>query len=171
MAFIGRKGHLVNMFPLTFIEVGNILSHPIMEPSDDIDTATTSAPTLTALTTQASLTTIAQQQLQQQLQHVATTMDVIWKNSLTLENITQINLIGGSSSFSNSGSGAMGSGVNAMDGFDTDSTFMYTPPMQRPETIFITILFLLIFVVGVLGNGTLVIIFFRHRSMRNIPNT
>ncbi|CAD7012965.1 unnamed protein product [Ceratitis capitata] len=54
---------------------------------------------------------------------------------------------------------------------DIDAASDYVPPEQRPETYIITVLFALIFIVGVLGNGTLVIIFFRHRSMRNIPNT
>ncbi|XP_013117461.2 neuropeptide CCHamide-2 receptor [Stomoxys calcitrans] len=57
------------------------------------------------------------------------------------------------------------------DGLANDTGIGYVPSIQRPETIFVTILFTLIFIVGVLGNGTLVIIFFRHRSMRNIPNT
>ncbi|KAL5288617.1 hypothetical protein ACFFRR_009073 [Megaselia abdita] len=47
----------------------------------------------------------------------------------------------------------------------------YIPYGQRPETYIVPVVFLIIFVVGVIGNGTLVIIFFRHRSMRNIPNT
>lgn len=47
----------------------------------------------------------------------------------------------------------------------------YVPVLDRPETYIVTVLYTLIFIVGVLGNGTLVIIFFRHRSMRNIPNT
>lgn len=47
----------------------------------------------------------------------------------------------------------------------------YVSLMDRPETYLVIVLFTLIFIVGVLGNGTLVIIFFRHRSMRNIPNT
>ncbi|XP_043066666.1 neuropeptide CCHamide-2 receptor isoform X2 [Drosophila bipectinata] len=47
----------------------------------------------------------------------------------------------------------------------------YVPVLERPETYIVTVLYTLIFIVGVLGNGTLVIIFFRHRSMRNIPNT
>ncbi|VEN36593.1 unnamed protein product [Callosobruchus maculatus] len=47
----------------------------------------------------------------------------------------------------------------------------YTPYDQRPETYIVPILFFIIFVVGVLGNGTLVIIFLRHRAMRNVPNT
>ncbi|XP_017481734.1 PREDICTED: neuropeptide CCHamide-2 receptor-like [Rhagoletis zephyria] len=57
------------------------------------------------------------------------------------------------------------------DDADIDPASDYVPPEQRPETYIITVLFALIFIVGVLGNGTLVIIFFRHRSMRNIPNT
>jgi hypothetical protein len=47
----------------------------------------------------------------------------------------------------------------------------YIPYNKRPETYIVPILFVLIFVVGVLGNGTLVLIFIRHRNMRNTPNT
>lgn len=47
----------------------------------------------------------------------------------------------------------------------------YTPYDQRPETYIVPVLFAIIFVVGVLGNGTLVVIFLRHRAMRNVPNT
>jgi hypothetical protein len=47
----------------------------------------------------------------------------------------------------------------------------YIPYNKRPETYIVPILFVLIFVVGVLGNGTLVLIFMRHRNMRNTPNT
>ncbi|XP_060535165.1 neuropeptide CCHamide-2 receptor-like isoform X2 [Cylas formicarius] len=56
---------------------------------------------------------------------------------------------------------------------DNDSTIEidYTPYEERLETYIVPILFLIIFVVGVLGNGTLVVIFLRHRSMRNVPNT
>jgi len=54
----------------------------------------------------------------------------------------------------------------------TNSTpIPYIEYSQRPETYIIPILFALIFVVGVLGNGTLVLIFIRHRNMRNVPNT
>ncbi|XP_067633447.1 neuropeptide CCHamide-2 receptor [Eurosta solidaginis] len=64
------------------------------------------------------------------------------------------------------------SDVNEIDDdTEIDPATDYVPPDQRPETYIITVLFALIFIVGVLGNGTLVIIFFRHRSMRNIPNT
>lgn len=47
----------------------------------------------------------------------------------------------------------------------------YTPYSERPETYIVPVVFAIIFVVGVLGNGTLVVIFMRHRAMRNIPNT
>ncbi|XP_068913970.1 neuropeptide CCHamide-1 receptor isoform X1 [Tenebrio molitor] len=47
----------------------------------------------------------------------------------------------------------------------------YIPYNERPETYFVPVLFFLIFIVGVLGNGTLVVIFLRHRTMRNVPNT
>lgn len=47
----------------------------------------------------------------------------------------------------------------------------YTPYENRPETYIVPVLFAIIFVVGVLGNGTLVVIFLRHRAMRNVPNT
>ncbi|XP_057652476.1 neuropeptide CCHamide-1 receptor [Diorhabda carinulata] len=44
------------------------------------------------------------------------------------------------------------------------------PYKERPETYFVPILFFIIFVVGVVGNGTLVAIFIRHKNMRNVPN-
>lgn len=57
-----------------------------------------------------------------------------------------------------------GSGVNSTE-------VPYTPYEYRPETYIIPIVFAIIFIVGVLGNGTLVIVFLRHRTMRNVPNT
>lgn len=47
----------------------------------------------------------------------------------------------------------------------------YTPVAYRPETYIVPVLFAVIFLIGVLGNGTLVLIFARHRNMRNVPNT
>ncbi|XP_044759706.1 neuropeptide CCHamide-1 receptor-like isoform X2 [Coccinella septempunctata] len=47
----------------------------------------------------------------------------------------------------------------------------FIPLSERPETYFVPILFFVIFVVGTLGNGTLVWIFMKHRTMRNVPNT
>lgn len=45
------------------------------------------------------------------------------------------------------------------------------PYPDRPETYYVPVLFAIIFLVGVVGNGTLVVIFIRHRTMRNVPNT
>lgn len=47
----------------------------------------------------------------------------------------------------------------------------YRPYGERPETYIIPVIFSIIFVVGVVGNGTLIVIFLKHRAMRNIPNT
>ncbi|CAO1360169.1 unnamed protein product [Diamesa serratosioi] len=47
----------------------------------------------------------------------------------------------------------------------------YKPYDQRLETYLVPVIFALIFIVGVIGNGTLIFIFFRHRAMRNVPNT
>lgn len=61
-----------------------------------------------------------------------------------------------------------------MDQFEAtteDPDDSYTPYYQRLETYIVPVLFFIIFVVGVLGNGTLVVIFLRHRAMRNVPNT
>ncbi|CAF4878906.1 unnamed protein product [Pieris macdunnoughi] len=51
---------------------------------------------------------------------------------------------------------------------DTES---YKPYSQRPETYIVPILFAFIFIIGVVGNGTLVAVFVRHKAMRNVPNT
>lgn len=47
----------------------------------------------------------------------------------------------------------------------------YKPYDERPETYIVPFIFSIIFIVGVVGNGTLIVIFLRHRAMRNIPNT
>lgn len=47
----------------------------------------------------------------------------------------------------------------------------YKPYDERPETYIVPFIFIIIFCVGVVGNGTLIVIFLRHRAMRNIPNT
>ncbi|XP_054739378.1 neuropeptide CCHamide-2 receptor [Anastrepha obliqua] len=79
--------------------------------------------------------------------------------------------IAASTSLLSGRSSSNGDASNVDGDADIDPASDYVPPEQRPETYIITVLFALIFIVGVLGNGTLVIIFFRHRSMRNIPNT
>lgn len=47
---------------------------------------------------------------------------------------------------------------------------LYIPYSSRLETYLVPSLFILIFIVGVVGNGTLILIFLRHRQMRNVPN-
>lgn len=54
---------------------------------------------------------------------------------------------------------------------DTSDGNVYEPYSNRPETYIVPVVFAMIFVVGVLGNGTLVLVFIRHRSMRSVPNT
>ncbi|TDG39118.1 hypothetical protein AWZ03_014460, partial [Drosophila navojoa] len=44
----------------------------------------------------------------------------------------------------------------------------YVPYARRPETYIVPILFAIIFVVGVLGNGTLIVVFLSVRQMRNV---
>ncbi|XP_046752926.1 neuropeptide CCHamide-2 receptor-like isoform X1 [Diprion similis] len=47
----------------------------------------------------------------------------------------------------------------------------YVPYSQRPETYIVPVVFLIILVVGVAGNGALVLTLLRHANMRNVPNT
>lgn len=46
----------------------------------------------------------------------------------------------------------------------------YVPYQRRFETYLIPVVFTLIFIFGMVGNGTLILIFLRQRSMRTIPN-
>lgn len=61
--------------------------------------------------------------------------------------------------------------LGANDCEQTGECYEYTPYVNRPETYIVPFLFAIIFIVGVLGNGTLIVIFMRHPTMRNIPNT
>ncbi|KAM7344246.1 CCHamide-1 receptor isoform 2-T3 [Cochliomyia hominivorax] len=47
----------------------------------------------------------------------------------------------------------------------------YVPYVMRPETYIVPVLFAIIFIVGVVGNGTLIVVFLTVRQMRNVPNT
>lgn len=47
----------------------------------------------------------------------------------------------------------------------------FVPYEKRLATYIIPLIFALIFIIGVLGNGCLILIFFKHRAMRNVPNT
>ncbi|CAH2219818.1 jg25634, partial [Pararge aegeria aegeria] len=55
--------------------------------------------------------------------------------------------------------------------YENSSESVYTPYSDRIETYLVPVIFAIIFIVGVLGNGTLVIVYVRHRGMRNAPNT
>lgn len=46
----------------------------------------------------------------------------------------------------------------------------YVPYESRPETYIVPLLFLLIFVLGTIGNGTVIYIFYQHKSMRTVAN-
>lgn len=47
----------------------------------------------------------------------------------------------------------------------------YIPYHQRPETYIVPIIFGLIFIVGLIGNSSLIYILCRHKTMRSVPNT
>ncbi|KMQ93083.1 neuromedin-b receptor [Lasius niger] len=47
----------------------------------------------------------------------------------------------------------------------------YTPYSDRPETYIVPIIFLLILLIGLTGNGVLALTILRHTNMRNVPNT
>ncbi|KAG8181662.1 hypothetical protein JTE90_009824 [Oedothorax gibbosus] len=47
----------------------------------------------------------------------------------------------------------------------------YVPYEKRLETYLVPAVFAIVFIVGLLGNGTLIFIFMRHKTMRTIPNT
>lgn len=48
---------------------------------------------------------------------------------------------------------------------------IYIPYSVRPETYIVPIVFFIILIVGVAGNGVLVLTLLRHANMRNVPNT
>lgn len=54
---------------------------------------------------------------------------------------------------------------------DDDDDDKYVPYSERLETYLVPIVFFLILVVGVAGNGVLVVTLIRHSNMRSIPNT
>ena len=53
---------------------------------------------------------------------------------------------------------------------DTVQDSSYVPYSLRLETYLVPMIFLIIFVVGFIGNGLLIFIFMRHKSLRNVPN-
>lgn len=52
-----------------------------------------------------------------------------------------------------------------------DEEEKYTPYSDRPETYIVPIIFLLILLIGLTGNGVLALTILRHTNMRNVPNT
>lgn len=69
----------------------------------------------------------------------------------------------------------------SMDMNDTNGTLATTPInteevsykgyQYRPETYIVPIIFGIIFLAGLMGNGMLIAVFVKHRAMRNVPNT
>lgn len=69
----------------------------------------------------------------------------------------------------------------SMDMNDTNGTLATTPInteevsykgyLYRPETYIVPIIFGIIFLAGLMGNGMLIAVFVKHRAMRNVPNT
>lgn len=47
----------------------------------------------------------------------------------------------------------------------------YKGYQYRPETYIVPIVFGIIFLAGLMGNGMLIAVFIKHRAMRNVPNT
>ncbi|XP_013148164.1 PREDICTED: gastrin-releasing peptide receptor isoform X2 [Papilio polytes] len=60
---------------------------------------------------------------------------------------------------------------NYNESLELNNSEPYQPYYERPETYIVPLIFALIFVIGVVGNGTLVAVFIRHKAMRNVPNT
>lgn len=60
--------------------------------------------------------------------------------------------------------------VNASQQANQSSEGSYVPYESRPETYIVPIIFFFIFVVGVIGNGTVIYIFYQHKSMRTVAN-
>ncbi|CAL4115331.1 unnamed protein product, partial [Meganyctiphanes norvegica] len=71
-----------------------------------------------------------------------------------------------SSIWMNVSDGSLVNGTN-----DTSDGGSYIPYHQRPETYIVPVLFGVIFIVGVIGNGVLIGIFIRNATLRNVPNT
>lgn len=47
----------------------------------------------------------------------------------------------------------------------------YEDYKYRPETYIVPLIFGIIFIAGLTGNGMLIAVFIKHRAMRNVPNT
>lgn len=60
---------------------------------------------------------------------------------------------------------------NASENLTNNTGVLYIPYDERPETYIVPIVFFFILVIGVTGNGILVLTILRHANMRNVPNT
>lgn len=60
---------------------------------------------------------------------------------------------------------------NITEEYNNESAHDYVPYEKRLETYIVPVLFFIIFVVGIVGNWTVCVIFIKHPSMRNVPNT
>jgi len=49
-------------------------------------------------------------------------------------------------------------------------TNCFTPYAMRPETYIVPVVFVHIFIVGLIGNGTIITILFKENSMRSVPS-
>ncbi|XP_043279219.1 neuropeptide CCHamide-1 receptor-like [Venturia canescens] len=72
---------------------------------------------------------------------------------------------------SNLTSGTSDVQFNESDDCANNTGVLYTPYDKRPETYIVPIVFFLILIIGVTGNGVLVLTILRHANMRNVPNT
>lgn len=61
--------------------------------------------------------------------------------------------------------------VSMVNSSELNNSEPFQPYIERPETYIVPFIFALIFIIGVVGNGTLVAVFVRHKAMRNVPNT
>lgn len=59
----------------------------------------------------------------------------------------------------------------AMNPNNTSEEVHYEGYQYRPETYIVPIIFGIIFLAGLMGNGMLIAVFVKHRTMRNVPNT
>ncbi|XP_030388059.1 neuropeptide CCHamide-1 receptor [Scaptodrosophila lebanonensis] len=94
----------------------------------------------------------------------------LWELALTTTASTAGTfLLDGNNGSTSNGSDNNGGANQSIDGSATETP--YVPYGRRPETYIVPFLFALIFVVGILGNGTLIVVFLSVRQMRNVPNT
>lgn len=54
---------------------------------------------------------------------------------------------------------------------NTAADVPYEDYKYRPETYIVPLIFGIIFIAGLTGNGMLIAVFIKHRAMRNVPNT